>query len=284
MTERKSTWLLDHKQDLFSQTGEDGVFAEVLSLLPEKNHWCVEFGAWDGKLFSNTANLIENRGYSAVLIEADSKKFLELQQYCQHKDNVVAINRIVGFGQDDNLDEILSTTPIPLDFDFLSVDIDGNDYHAWRAISRYRPKVVVIEFNPTIPSHVRSVQPADPSCHIGSSLLAMVQLAKEKGYELVCALHFNAIFVKQEYFPLFEIKDNDPATLWQDQQSLTYLCAGYDGTIFLVGGRRLLWHDIELFDSRLQYLPKWLRKFPPNYTKLEAAFFKLFKSLINPQC
>jgi hypothetical protein len=36
-------------------------------------------------------------------------------------------------------------------FDFLSIDIDGNDYHAWHAIKNYQPKILMIEFNPTIP-------------------------------------------------------------------------------------------------------------------------------------
>ena len=36
----------------------------------------------------------------------------------------------------------------------LSIDIDGNDYWLWKHFTRCQPKIVVIEFNPTIPSHV----------------------------------------------------------------------------------------------------------------------------------
>ena len=181
-----------------SQTGEDGVIEKILEVIPEHDKWCVEFGAWDGVFLTNTRNLIESQGYSAGLIEADKAHFHALQQnYAQHA-NVITMNRRVGFGQADGLDNILSTTPVPREFDFLSIDIDGNDYHVWRAISHYRPKVVLIEFNPTIPTPVRFVQPADPSVSQGASLLSLVELGKEKGYELVAVLQWNAFFVRSE--------------------------------------------------------------------------------------
>ena len=152
MTHKNPAWLLDYKENVFSQAGEDGVISRVLSLIPDKNNWCVEFGAWDGKYLSNTCNLIVNHGFSAVLIEADKKKFQKLQENFKGQVKVYAVNRYVGFGEKDNLDEILSDKPCPQDFDFLSIDIDGNDYYAWQAVSRYQPKVVIIEFNPTIPT------------------------------------------------------------------------------------------------------------------------------------
>jgi hypothetical protein len=46
------------------------------------------------------------------------------------------------------------------------------------------------------------------SVYQGSSLLAMVELGKAKGYELVCVTTFNALFVRADYFPLFHIPDN----------------------------------------------------------------------------
>jgi hypothetical protein len=206
---RASTWLLEFKRNVHSQTGEDGIIQEILEVLPCNNNWCVEFGAWDGLFLTNTRHLIESKGFSAVLIEADKKRFHELQRnYSQN--NVTTINRFVGFEEGDNLDQILSDTPIPYDFDILSIDIDGNDYHVWKCVSKYRPKVVVIEFNPTIPTHIRFVQPADPSINQGASLLSLVELGKEKGYELVSVLPFNAFFVREEYYSLFQLESNAP--------------------------------------------------------------------------
>ena len=69
MTERKPTWLLEHKRDVYSQCGVDGVIAKCLEIVPARDRWCVEFGAWDGLHLSNTANLILNDGYSAVRLD-----------------------------------------------------------------------------------------------------------------------------------------------------------------------------------------------------------------------
>jgi hypothetical protein len=49
-------------------------------MLPERDKWCMEFGAWDGQFLSNTCNLIENGDYSAVMIEYSRVRFLDLLQ------------------------------------------------------------------------------------------------------------------------------------------------------------------------------------------------------------
>lgn len=279
---RSPTWLLEHKRDIYSQTGEDGIIEKILEVISSNNKWCVEFGAWDGLFLTNTRHLIESRGYSAVLIEADKKKFCDLQCNYSHNDNVIAINSLVGFGEDDTLDQILGTTPVPCDFDLLSIDIDGNDYHVWKAVSKYRPKVIVIEFNPTIPTHIGFVQPADPSINQGASLLSLVELGKEKGYELVSVLPFNAFFVKSEYYPLFQIETNSPESLRTNLDSITYLFSGYDGRIFLHGNCKLPWHDITLREPKMQYIPGFLRKYPGNYTVLHRMVLVLFLFVTNP--
>src|SRR5258706_10929639 len=162
-----------------SQYGEDGVIARALEIIGEHDRWCVEFGAGDGLYLSNTHTLINRSGYSAVLIEpADS--FKELQRLYHDRPNIFTLNRYVNFEGPDALDSILASTPIPSDFDVLSIDIDGNDYHVWDALLNYRPKMVVIEFIPTIPIEVDFVQARNMSIMQGSSLTAMVRLALTK--------------------------------------------------------------------------------------------------------
>lgn len=275
------TQLLEYKRDVYSQTGEDGIIERILEIIPQNDKWCVEFGAWDGLYITNTRYLIENKGFSAVLIESDKEKFPDLQRNYSKYDNVIAINKFVGFTVNDNLDHILSTTTIPEDFDFLSIDIDGNDYHVWKAMSKYKPKLVVIEFNPTIPTNIAFIQPADPSINQGCSVLSLVELGKDKGYELVSLLPYNAFFVRQEYFHLFQIESNAPEVLRKSLEYITYIFMGYDGKVFLQGNCKLLWHKINLKESRIQPLPKFLRKYPPNYTRLHVlglAIFLLFTS------
>lgn len=279
---RASTWLLEHQRNVYSQSGEDGIIEKILEILPDNDKWCVEFGAWDGLHVSNTRNLIESKGYSSVLIEADKNKFRKLQQNYSQRDNVITINQFVGFTEEENLDQILSTTCIPFDFDLLSIDIDGNDYHVWKATLKYRPKVVVIEFNPTIPTQVRFVQSADPSINQGASLLSLVELSKEKGYELVSVLPFNAFFIRQEYYQRFQIESNAPEVLRTNLDAVTYLFSGYDGTIFLHGSCKLPWHRIALNESRVQHIPRFLRTYPSNYTRAQKLTFSLYKLVREP--
>jgi len=239
--------------------------SKILSKLAKRDDWCVEFGAWDGMVGSTTRNLILNHGYSAVLIEGNTDRFRDLQKNYAGQPRVVTLNKFVDFNASgpSRLDELLSATAIPQDFDFLVIDIDGNDYHVWKAVTKYRPKIVMIEFNPTIPPEIVHIQPAAPSVNQGNSLAALVELGKMKGYELISVVGVNAFFASAEIFPLFQIVDNRIETLWTRRDCVTYIFSGYDGQIFLQGSRRLPWQEnIPFKESQMQVLPAFLRKYP----------------------
>ncbi|HZY78231.1 MAG TPA: FkbM family methyltransferase [Cyclobacteriaceae bacterium] len=273
---KSPTWLLDFKSDVYSQTGEDGIIEKILEILPARDKWCVEFGAWDGKYLSNTRNLIDHKQYSAVLIEGSTAKFPELKSNFASNPNVYPINQFVGFDSKSNLDTILKDIPIPKDFDLLSIDIDGNDYHVWKAMSVYQPKLVVIEFNPTMSNELAFVQKADGNVNQGCSLAALVPLAKEKGYELVSVLPWNAFFIRKELFPLFEISDNRPETLRTDNSLVTHMFVGFDGYVSLQGSKRMPWHDMTMDEKNFQPVPGFLRKHPPLYNKFQKLMFLSF--------
>ncbi len=272
-----SAWLLDYASDTYSQNGEDGVLAKILSLIDAPDRWCVEFGAWDGIHLSNVRRLILEEGYSAILIEADREKFAQLRGNYAGNPRVVGVNALVGFRGDDGLDKILSSYDIPRNFDFLSIDIDGNGYHAWKASVAYRPKVVCVEFNPTIPTEVHFVQRPDPAIHQGASLLALTELAREKQYELACVLSVNAFFVDRLYFARFGIRDNTPFGLRKDLSLVTWMFSGYDGTVHLAGSKKLPWHGITLDERPLQVLPRFLRRFPDNYSGLQRTLLRILR-------
>ncbi len=235
----------------------------ILGQLPDRNRWCVEFGAWDGLVGSTSRRLILEGDYSAVLIEGSRERFAALQKNYAGNSRVFARNQFVGFTPTDGLDALLAATPIPLDFDLLTVDIDGNDYHVWSAIVKYRPKVVMIEFNPTIPPEVSFIQPADPKVNQGNSVSALVELGKQKKYELVAVLGVNALFVTAELFPGLGIKDNRLESLWTERDCVTYLFAGYDGRIFLRGCCKLPWQEgMKLHEPQVQVLPGFLQRYP----------------------
>lgn len=276
---RVNRWLNEFAKDVNSQGGEDGIIEKALEVIGNSDHWCVEFGAWDGMHLSNTYNLIKNRGYSAALIEGDPKRFRELEKNFKGNRNVNAINAFVGFEEGNGLDSLLIAKGIPIDFDLLAIDIDGNDYHVWAAVKHYRPKVVVIEYNPTIPNPVEFVQPRNMRIAQGSSILSIDKLAERKGYELVAVTRLNAIFVDSQYFGLFGIENNSIDAIRTDQPEVTYIFNGYDGTVFIRGCGRLHWHSIPYKESRLQQVPKWLREYPGSYGILKKGIAKAFRYL-----
>ena len=153
--------LSNYKKNMYSQGGEDGVIDKIFDIIDNTNNWCVEFGAADGQWLSNTKNLIKNKRYSAVLLEGDINKYRDIKKYYLSNHDVIIINKYINI-TNNSIDTLLSTTPIPTDFDFLSIDIDGNDYHIWESLKNYKPKVICIEFNPTIPNEVYFIQPYDP--------------------------------------------------------------------------------------------------------------------------
>jgi hypothetical protein len=277
---RPSAWLNSYARKVTSQYGEEGIIEKALEVIGQGDRWCVEFGSWDGRNCSNTYNLIKTKGYSAVLIEASSKRFAELTANFRDNDKVICLNKFVGFESTDNLDTILNGTEIPKDFDVLSIDIDGNDYHVWEAVRQYKPKVVVIEFNPTIPSTVEFVQPRDFGVTQGSSLLSISKLGKSKGYELVAVTKNNGIFVDSKYFRLFGIEDNSVDALWTDRSFITHIFCGCDGTIFIRGYAKSPWHQIPLKESKMQILPRWAIKRVGDRNPIRRKLGRFYRRLL----
>ena len=169
----------------------------------------IDIGAHDGITCSNTRNIIFNENYVAILIECNKKRFEELTSNYKNNQNVHCINEQVGFNE-SNLDLLLNKYDlnVPVDFDFLSIDIDGNDYHIWGKINNYQPKLVCCEFNPSIPNQVDFVQEENMDVNHGCSILSLNKLAQRKGYELIAMTQNNAFFIDRKYFNVFNIVDN----------------------------------------------------------------------------
>lgn len=254
-----STWLNDYRRNKYhSQSGEDGIIEKILEFIPDKDQWCVEFGAWDGKLLSVT-RFFREQGYNAVLIEGDSKKFEELKITCEKEGNSIPLNYFVETRGQNSLDAILEKTPIPTDFDLLVIDIDGNDYNVWKNLERYKPKVVCVECNQSFPDDVIFIQSENES-YQGSSMQAMVDLAKEKGYELVATLSGNTFFVQKKYFPLFNIQDNSLRSLRNWYGSIMYVSQTYKGEIFTYGENKLIWSNYTLINLEMKQFAQLCRK------------------------
>jgi Methyltransferase FkbM domain len=256
-----STFLMKFARNVTSQNGEDGIIEKLLELIGATNEWVVEIGAWDGKHLSNSWNLINRKSWHGVLVEGSAQRCALLQKTYAALPHVTVRNAYVGFdaATPTSIDRILAETAIPRDFDVLSIDIDGNDYHVWQTLTDYRPRVVIIEYNPTAPNDVVFVQDADETLNQGCSLAALIGLGKRKGYELVCATVCNGIFVRAEDFPKVGIAENDIDSMRLDDGPRILI--GYDGTVLTAGLDFLPWTTLKLDVEDLQILPKALRRY-----------------------
>jgi hypothetical protein len=81
---------------------------------------------------------------------------------------------------------------MPKDLDLGSIDIDGQDYWAWKDMEIYRPRVMVIEYNPN--ETRRFIPPRGQPGQAGLEI--MTELADEKGYEIVDITQVNMICVR----------------------------------------------------------------------------------------
>lgn len=189
--------LLKYRKNFYSENGEDGVILEILNRLdiqPEMT-LSVEFGAWDGVVASNTFNLVK-KGASAIMIEGDADKFKLLMKTASEYPKICPVNAFVNpdRGSSDCLNEVLRRIGLEVDPDLLSIDIDSNDLEVWASLTGYRPKIVVIEINSSIP----------PGMHIwhnsrvsGNSFSATLAVGSSKLYTLVCHTG-NMIFVRDD--------------------------------------------------------------------------------------
>ena len=267
--------LLSYSRDVTSQHGEDGVIEQIFTIIGEESKWCVELGALNGRHDSNVWHLIKEKGWSGVLIEADRTYFEKLQKEYEGISRAYPLNTFVSFEGEDSLDRIFARTPLPRTFDLFSLDIDGNEYHLWESLTQYRPRVLVVEFNQTIPNDVHFIQPRDMRVFQGSSLRALTELGKKKGYELVAANEVNAFFVVRELFSKFEITDNSIDALHTDTQYQTKLYQLYDGTLCIAGYDQLLWHKQPIDTKKLQVLPPRKRRYPAHIDENQGL--RLFK-------
>jgi len=176
--------LNDFKFNIYSQNGEDGIIKEIFNKLNIEDGWVVEFGAWDGKYLSNTFNLLKDNKFKAVYIEGDINRYQNLIKTSDEMmDSIIPICSYVEPTGDSSLTSILKKTNIPLDFEVLSIDVDGIDYQIWSNFEEYKPKLVIIEINSGILPNIESIH---SEFNQGTSFLSMLKLGINKGYTLIC--------------------------------------------------------------------------------------------------
>ncbi|MFK8037023.1 MAG: hypothetical protein AB8B74_01940 [Crocinitomicaceae bacterium] len=212
-----------------SQWGEDGIINEIFNRIGEGNKICIEFGAWDGKHLSNCWNLWHNLDWTAILIEGEEDRTETLRKSLTKYPKVSAINKFVSIEGENSLDSILDSVDLNDTVDLLSIDIDSDDYMIFAGLKR-NPRVVVIEYNPTIPPHIDLVQ--KPGFNLGNSVSSTYKLAKKKGYKLAYMTYTNLILVREEEWEKLNIEEVDYFRAFQ-YDKLTCVINTYAGDTIL---------------------------------------------------
>ena len=201
-----------------SQNDEDGVLLFVFALVGFTNRVLVEIAAGNG-IECNSANLIVNHGFTGLLFEGNEGLVQAGQHFYEERLGPVALKpRFVSdWVTRENVDDLVrgrmyaGALPPSGEIDFLSLDLDGNDYWVLAALTGVSPRVIMVEFNAawgaeralTIPYDPHFKAKLEPVPYMGASLAAFVKLLRGRGYRLVGVerLGFNAVFVRHDLRP-----------------------------------------------------------------------------------
>jgi hypothetical protein len=192
MLHRPIRGLWPYERHVYSQHGEDGILDALFRTIGTTNRYYVEFGVGDGSE-RNSRLLAERHGWHGLLMDGG----FDDPRINLHREFITA----------ENINDLFAKYGVPEEFDLLSIDVDGNDYWVWQRLSeRYRPRVIVAEYNANLGPNLRRTIAYDPEFvwsgtdYYGASLAALEALARTKGYVLVgCeSLGVNAFFVRSD--------------------------------------------------------------------------------------
>lgn len=232
----------DHEKKIYSQNGEDGIIEFIFSQIGTTNKFSVEFGVGNG-FECNTVYLLEKKGWKGLMMDYGVDQdiqwtgVMKKAWYNRKLGLIGSIRKDLAFLKKlisrtkrsrrfhldiksekvtaENIQNLFQKYNVPKNFDLLSIDIDYNDYWVWKSITDYLPRVVVIEYNSSIPPTESKTVPYDPEAkwdgtnYFGASLLALKNLGLTKGYTLVGCDNagVNAFFCKSELLDGKKIKD-----------------------------------------------------------------------------
>ncbi len=199
--------LARYEYSWLSQNGEDGIIRYLFDQVGFESRWFVEFGF--GPVQCNGLRLMKHEDFSGLLMDGSSEN-VEFFNYAAKRCGLEKVRAVQAFITRDNLQDLIRGNGVPREIDFLSLDVDGNDYWFWEALDCVSPRLVCIEYNAGIGPDLSLTVPYDPeferySQHPsgffhGASLTALAALGKRKGFYLIgCdSTGTNAFFLRDD--------------------------------------------------------------------------------------
>ncbi len=191
---------------IYSKSGEDGILLGLLSRVGVVHKRFIKIGIGSGDE-CNTANLSLNHGWKGLLIDANSQQVDAARKFYAHLPQVRVEQSFVTI---DNINELFIQMRATGELDVFSLDIDGNDYWIMERLNVIKPRIVILEYNPSFGPERSITIPYDPKFYCmdyhksgwyhGASLTALTKLMCKKGFILVgCDSNgYNAFFVRSD--------------------------------------------------------------------------------------
>jgi hypothetical protein len=197
--------LLVHGAQYWSQNYEDGMIAEIFKRIGTTSKTFLEIGVGDGT--ENNTALLLSAGWKGWWIEGDPASCASIEKELRQMPKTAQRLKLKqAFVFPDNVARLLAEIGVPEEVDLFSLDIDLNTYHIWAALTAFRPRAVVVEYNGAFPPGQSWIHPYrrgqtwDYTQAFGASLKAFEELGSRLGYCLVgCDLiGINAFFVRKD--------------------------------------------------------------------------------------
>jgi hypothetical protein len=171
---------------VYSQNGADGIIEELFRRIGSPSKFFVEVSNEAANGF-NSARLALEENWGGVFINPSCAAGIRMVRDLQFPERVRCLDMEVTAA---TIEEVLAREQAPAEFDLLSIVLAGNDYWVWSAVRRWRPRVVVIQYNASLGPAQRWVMKENVeyrwngTSYYGASLASLTALAKEKGYAL----------------------------------------------------------------------------------------------------
>jgi len=209
--------LLAQRFGILSQNAEDGLTWAIFKLAGVTNRRFVEIGS--GTNGGNSGFLAEDCGWTGMMVDASVERISKVR--ARFGSQVAAVSSWVTR---ENVNAMITEHGFSGEVDLLSIDIDGNDFWVWEAITACSPRLVIVEYNAHFgPDRAVTVPYAEEfdrhrfqdMRYYGTSLAALACLAVRKGYRLVAVepRGVNAYFLRRDVCPA--IPEGRPDSLFR---------------------------------------------------------------------
>ena len=193
---------------VYSQWGDDGIIKYLINQLPGIPKTFVEFGVEDYRE-ANTRFLLVNDNWRGLVMDSSEANVAQIKSegiYWRH--DLTALAALVTT---ENVNGLIAGAGFTGEAGLLHIDIDGNDYWVWEALTAIDPAIAIVEYNSVFGAERAIAVPyqADfdrtrahhSNLYFGASLGALRLLAGRKGYVFIgCnSAGNNAYFVRRDH-------------------------------------------------------------------------------------